>query len=118
MDDINLIYNNNFGLAFKYKGDSSKHCNKVQLVFRDTGLFVSKEELLKFSNNISQSVKNHSLCGGCKKKEMCRSILVESHVPQISFAMNSEELNSVKDLVEGTLFQLGLDNYLDSLFND
>ena len=118
MDEINLIYNNNFGVAFKYNGDSEQHGNKVQLVFRDTGLFVSQQELIQFSKNINQSAENHSLCGSCKKKEVCRSILVESHVPQISFAMNTEELISVKDLVEGTLFQLGLDSYLDSLINN
>lgn len=118
MNDIDLIYNNSFGLAFQWKGDRARDNNKVQLVFRDTGLFLSKEELLRFSKNIGRSMEHHSICGTCPKKETCRSILVESPVPQITFAMNSEELLNVQDLVEGTLFQLNLDNYIDSLFNN
>ncbi|SHJ25781.1 hypothetical protein [Pseudozobellia thermophila] len=118
MNDIDLIYNNSFGLAFQWKRDNGHNHNKVQLVFRDTGLFVTKEELLQFSKNIRRSIKHYQMCGSCPKKETCRSILVESPVPQITFAMNTEELGNVQDLVEGTLFQLNLDNYIDSLFKD
>jgi hypothetical protein len=40
-------------------------------------------------------------------------ILPKNPCSQIDLAVSMEELNSVKDLVEGTLFKINLDDYLN-----
>lgn len=61
MKDIHPIYNNNFGFAFRWKGNHHSTITKVQIVFRDTGLLLSKEELIRFSDNIKYTKENSSL---------------------------------------------------------
>ncbi|MBC6998282.1 hypothetical protein [Cytophaga sp. FL35] len=116
MDDILLIYSNNLGLAFQWKYVNSEKQKKVQLVFRDTGLFLSIPQLVIFSNNIKTS-KLSSQCTPCPSNSNCRSILIESPYKSVSFAMNQKEVEEIEDLVEGTLFQLNLIEYLSDLIN-
>lgn len=115
MQDIHPIYHNNFGVAFQWKRNTVKDIMKVQVVFRDTGLLLTKEELLQFSKNIRFTRMHSSLCADCAENELCKALLVDSPASQITFAMNLEELDAVEDLVEGTLFQLDLDNYLNKV---
>lgn len=118
MKDIHPIYHNNFGIAFQWKRNSVKDILKVQIVFRDTGLLLSKEELTQFSKNIKYTKDNGSLCADCTKNESCKALLVDSPAKQITFAMNAKELAAIEDLVEGTLFQMNLDSYLGGIIND
>jgi hypothetical protein len=118
MQDIHPIYNNKFGIAFQWKRNSAKDIIKVQIVFRDTGLLLSKEELTQFSENIKYTKENSSLCSDCTDNESCKALLVDSPAPQINFAMNAKELDAIHDLVEGTLFHLNLDNFLGSICNE
>lgn len=115
MQDIRPIYHNNFGIAFQWQENTIKDIMKVQIVFRDTGLLLSKEELMLFSKNIKYTRAHSSLCHDCAQNESCKALLVDSPASQITFAMNLKELDDVQDLVEGTLFQLNLDNYLGGL---
>ncbi len=117
MQEINPIYNNIFGVAFQWKGSITKDIKKVQLVFRDTGLLLSHEELLQFSKNITFTKKNSPMCTDCTHNESCRALLVDSPAPQVTFALNAKELEAIEDLVKGTLFQLNLDSYLNSMFD-
>lgn len=115
MQDIYPIYNNKYGVSFQWKRNNVKDLLKVQIVFRDTGMLLSKEELTQFSKNIKYTVDNNSLCNDCVNNDSCRALLIDSPAPQITFAVNVKELNGIQDLVEGTLFQLNLDNYLGGL---
>lgn len=114
MKDIELIYTNSLGIAFHWKSNSSKTINKVQFIFRDTGLLLSKEELALFSSNIEKvlSEAKQLRCKDCKNERNCRSLLLESHVSQISFAVSYDEVLALKDLVDATLFQWNLTAYL------
>ncbi|WP_411029215.1 hypothetical protein [Spongiimicrobium sp. 3-5] len=116
MQDINPIYTNGFGVAFQWKRASLKDMKKIQIVFRDTGLLLSKKELIQFSKNIKCTKNNNSLCKDCASNESCRALLLETPAPQVTLAINQKELNAISDLVEGTLFQLDLDNLLGGLF--
>jgi hypothetical protein len=109
------IYNNEYGVSFQWKRNNAKDIMKVQIVFRDTGMLLSKEELVQFSKNIKYTVANKSLCNDCVNNDSCRALLIDFPAPQITFAVNIKELNGIQDLVEGTLFQLNLDNYLGGL---
>ncbi len=112
MQDINTIYHNYFGVAFQWKKDVLAAGNKIQIIFRDTGLLLSYAELKQFSKNIIATRKSNTPCADCALNDSCKALLVDSPAPQITFAMNVEELNAIQDLVEGTLFQLDLKHYL------
>ncbi len=110
--DIITIYNNSFGISFKWKRTESKDLNKVQLVFENTGFYLNHNQLISFLKNITDALKRPSICNDCKNNSSCKSILLETPVAQVSFAMSYKELNDMYDLVNGTLFQLGLNNIL------
>ncbi len=42
MEDINTICYNNFGIAFQWKRCETRDFNKIQLVFKNTGLFLKR----------------------------------------------------------------------------
>ncbi|MDO6519772.1 hypothetical protein [Zobellia uliginosa] len=115
MDDITPIYHNPFGVAFQWKRNSIKDIRKIQIVFRDTGLLLTEKELVQFQKNIECTMNSNALCKDCQQHETCRSLLLDTPAPQITLAMNLQELNAVHDLVEGTLFQLNLDSYLNRM---
>ncbi|CAM3555118.1 hypothetical protein ZORO111903_19650 [Zobellia roscoffensis] len=118
MEDINPIYHNPFGVAFQWKRPTAKDQKKVQIVFRDTGLLLSQNELVQFKRNIECTMKSNSPCIDCQQHDTCRSLLLDTPAPQITLAMNQKELSAVQDLVDGTLFQLNLDSYLNEMCGD
>ena len=113
MDDINTIYYNDFGIAFQWKRNTVKYINRIQLVFKNTGLFLNKKELLIFSKHIDGALKNSETFSNCSKNKSCEMFLLEGPNSQLSFVMNTMELNKIQDLVQTTLFQLGLDTFLE-----
>lgn len=110
MDEIYTIYNNDYGISFQWKRDALKDLKKIQLVFRDTGLFLTLKELAKFAKIIEKTINRPSKCNKCKEDKNCKSIVLETPAAQVSFAMSYNELLNIKDLVEGTLFKLQLEN--------
>lgn len=115
MEDINAIYHNPFGIAFQWKRNTAKDIKKVQMVFRNTGLLLTLPELQQFLKNIKCTMDSNSLCSDCAHNEACRALLIDTPAPQVSLAVNQKELQGIYDLVEGTLFQLNLDNYLGNI---
>ncbi len=115
MEDINAIYHNPFGIAFQWKRNSTKDIHKVQMVFRNTGLLLTHTELQQFLKNIKCTMESTPLCSDCANNDACRALLIDTPAPQVSLAVNHRELQGIYDLVEGTLFQLNLDNYLGSI---
>lgn len=114
MDDINTIYYNDFGIAFQWKRNLGKNSKKVQLVFKDTGMYLTPSELSQFSSKVERTLNNLCLCYDCKNKETCKSYLLQTPLGQLSFAMTFLELEKIRDLIKGTIFQLRLDNLLDN----
>lgn len=49
MEDINTIYYNDLGIAFKWKRCAAKDFNKIQLVFKNTGLFLTPKRTYSIS---------------------------------------------------------------------
>ncbi|WP_236778415.1 hypothetical protein [Pseudalgibacter alginicilyticus] len=111
MDDINTIYYNDFGIVFQWKRCAARDLSKVQLIFKDTGLFLSKEELLKFRKNIKSTFNNPNAYL-CEQNSKFKSVLLQAPNRQTSFIMTLAELKNISDLVEGTIFQLGLNRFL------
>lgn len=111
MENINTIYYNNFGIAFQWKRCAVKDFKKIQLVFRNTGLFLTEDELIHFSKNIKDAFYNPALCY-CKENTSCKSLLLQTPNTQTTFAMSYNELQSIADLVDNTIFYIGLNNFL------
>ena len=112
MEDINTIYYNKFGIAFQWNGCAAKDSKKIQIVFRHTGLFLTQNELIQFYDNIERTLHGSCLCKDCMEKDSCKLLLLEAPNPQTSFSMSYKELEGVQDLVNGTLFHLGLNKLL------
>lgn len=111
MKDINAIYYNEFGIAFHWKKETKKYRSKIQVVFRDTGFLFTKNELIRFAEHIKNTMNSNSVCSCCTQKDSCRAMLLETPVPQVSLAVSAKELTAINDLIEGTIFQLNVDNF-------
>jgi len=116
MNDINTFYYNDFGIAFQWKRCAAKNFKKIQLVFRNSGLLLTFDELVKFSVNIENSLKLSRKIEGCAF-DKCQCVLVQAPNPQTSFAMNYNELSNLNNLVKGTIFNLNFHNIIDGILN-
>lgn len=114
MKEIEQIYFNDFGVAFHWKKDAKVFKDKVQVIFRDTGFYLTQEELAQFAAIIEKTCKANS-CAQCCHRAACHKFLLKTPLNQIDLAVNNEELMYIKDLVEGTLFNIDLSDYLGSL---
>jgi len=114
MKEIEQIYYNDFGVAFHWKKEKQVLKGKVQLVFKETGFYLSKEELNVFADNIDATCHEMN-CNGCKFQRKCHKFLLKTPLQQIDLAVSSDELLQIKDLVEGTIFQIQLNDYLDDV---
>jgi hypothetical protein len=104
MSDIHKLYCNSFGITFQWKRCAGKDFKKIQLVFRNTGLYLTPYELILFSENIEKALEYPLLCNDCKGNSSCKSLLLETPARQISFVMSYTELKEVQDLIKGTFF--------------
>lgn len=112
MSDIRRIYHNDIGIAFQWKQDLAKNKhNQFQVIFRDTGFYLTLPQMENFAKLIQQAV-NRGCCKDCKAQHNCRSILLKTPASTVDLAVSEEELQSISDLIEGTLFQIKLREYL------
>lgn len=82
--------------------------------FYETGFYLSKEELNIFADNIDATCHEMN-CNGCQFQRKCHKFLLKTPLQQIDLAVSSDELLQIKDLVEGTIFQIQLKDYLDDV---
>ncbi|SFZ90327.1 hypothetical protein SAMN05428642_101870 [Flaviramulus basaltis] len=114
-NDIYKIYHNSIGIAFQWKYTTSKQSrNKIQIVFRNMGFFLTLKEIKQFYKNVFEA-KETKQCTCCNNDTETRSILVKTPSEKVDIAVNKKELMEVEDLIRGTLFQLNLDDYLNSI---
>lgn len=112
MKGIEQIYYNDFGMTFYWKEKNTVKSEKIQLVFKETGFYFSVSELQHFVALIEDSCKRNSCCENCEMKYRCAKFLLKTPVDQIDLAVSMKELDSIKDLVEGTLFKIKLEEYM------
>ena len=112
MSDIRRIYHNDIGIAFQWKQDIAKNKHhQFQVIFRDTGFYLSLPQLENFAKLIQQAV-TRGCCSACQANNTCRSILLKTPAANVDLAVSEKELESISDLMEGALFQIKLDDYL------
>ncbi|EDP96951.1 DUF6686 family protein [Kordia algicida OT-1] len=115
MSDIHRIYHNDIGIAFQWKQDLAKNKHdRFQVIFRDTGFYLTLSQLKNFAKLIEQAA-NRGYCKDCKAKNNCRSILLKTPAANVDLAVSEKELETISDLIEGTLFQIHLRTYLNDL---
>lgn len=112
MKQIAQIYGNDFGMAFFWREQETLIMEKVQLVFKETGFYFSIDELHHFMALIEDSCSRNRTCEGCAMKNQCHKFLLKTPVSQIDLAVSMQELEAIKDLVEGTLFKVALRDYI------
>ncbi len=110
MDTIYKIYENNIGIAFKW----TKGAFLTQVIFRDIGFHISKEEIETFIEEIKIS-RSKANCIDCHLGKNCRSLLLKTPSNQVSVAVSLNELVDIEDLLRGVLFQLKINEYLSAI---
>jgi hypothetical protein len=112
MNEIDEIYHNSFGIAFYWKKGSEVISEKVQLVFRETGFYLTRDQMNQFCKLIEDSMVENASCETCQLKNSCHKFLLKTPCDQIDLAVSMKELKSIKDLVEGSLFKIELEEYV------
>jgi len=111
--DIHILFYNHFGIGFLWNNIPTK--SKIQLVFRNIYLEFEKSELELFLELISNTIPQNSGCKKCENPDHCRNILLLTPLTGFSIIVSTKELEAIKDLVEGVVFNLDLENLLDDL---
>jgi hypothetical protein len=115
MKTIKQLYYNDSGTSFYWKKENKVLMDRIQLVFRETGFYFTQQELFVFKNCIEESWIQNQCCEDCELKNQCHKFLLKTPCSQIDLAVSMAELHDIKDLVEGTLFKIDLDDYLYGL---
>jgi hypothetical protein len=69
---------------------------------------LSKKELLSFSKAITDTLDAPFPPPDACNSNTCKSIVLHTPLPQVSFAINYAELLAIEDLVKVTLFEMNL----------
>ncbi|KAF2335676.1 hypothetical protein [Flavobacterium daemonense] len=112
MNDIEQIYRNDFGISFYWKEGNEVISDKIQLLFKQMGFYFSVEELNEFHDIIEDCVTDHSDKNTQGLKHAFDKFLLRTPYVAIDLEISSNELSSIKDLVDGSLFRLNLNEYI------
>lgn len=112
MKDIEQIYRNNFGISFYWKEGNEIISDKIQLLFKQMGFYFSIQELNEFHDLIEDCVIDHNDYDTRGLKRAFDKFLLKTPYVAIDLEISPTELNSIKDLVEGSLFRLKLNEYI------
>ncbi|OCB77360.1 hypothetical protein [Flavobacterium crassostreae] len=115
MDEMKQIYYNNSGTSFFWKKENEVLTHCIQLIFRETGFYFTRQELQLFRGCIDESYQLNKCCDGCPLKNNCYKFLLKTPCSQIDLAVSMRELKAIKDLVEGTLFKINLEEYCNGI---
>ena len=110
MNEIKQLYYNTFGVSFYWTKEGKPLSKRIQVVFKDTGMYLTAEQVLEFSELIKEC--GDSRCDSCRSK-CCRKFLLKTPVPEIDLAVDQSEFLQIKDLIDGTLFRIDMFNYLN-----
>jgi len=113
MKDIEQIYFNDFGVAFHWRKNDTVLKDRIQMVFKETGFYLSGNEIKDFAKLIDEACRETN-CADCCHRSRCHKFLLKTPLKQVDLAVSKSELMQIKDLVEGTIFTIQLLDYLDS----
>jgi len=111
MNTIEQIYLTDFGVAFYWRKEDEVLTDRIQIVFKETGFYLSIAEIKRFSEMINDA-SGRSKCNGCCHSGRCHKFLLKTPLREIDLAVSAPELSEIKELIEGTLFYAELYAYL------
>lgn len=113
MEQIQQIYLNSLGIAFYWEKGEGIIPNRIQLIFKEIGLFFTVAELNEFEYLIDESINKNSCCEDCALKNSNCKFLLKTPLYQLDLSVSTSELKYLKDLVNGTLFRIKMESYLN-----
>lgn len=114
MQQLQEIYHNDLGVAFFWCKSDTVLKEKVQLVFKESGFYLSDNDLMKFAHELDATCSK-ICCSDCEFRTSCQRYLLRTPFEGMELAVSASEALLIKDLVEGTLFQMQLNAYLNNL---
>lgn len=114
MKEIEQIYYNDFGVTFYWKKGQDVLKDRVQIVFKETGFYFSVNEIKEFADIVNE-MSNRPSCDECSLRNKCHKFLLKTPLKEIDLAVSQYELSNIKDLLEGTLFNIDLCNYINNV---
>ncbi|GLB48718.1 hypothetical protein Y10_10860 [Neptunitalea sp. Y10] len=112
--NIYILHRNDFGIAFMWKKPKKVTSEKIQLIFRDIGFYLTYNEFKEFKQCVADTRDSIADCGfGCYGD--CRSLLLRTPLKQLDVAISFEELEEIEDLIHGALFRIQLELYLEEV---
>ncbi|KAF2514513.1 hypothetical protein E0W68_13655 [Flavobacterium salilacus subsp. salilacus] len=114
MKEIEQIYHNEFGVAFHWIKNDAVLTERVQLIFKETGFYLEHHELDEFKMLVNATCAQYN-CNDCCYRQACQRVLLKTPVSEVDLAVTQKELYLIKDLMEGTLFNLNLSYYIKEL---
>jgi ACT domain-containing protein len=112
MKEIQHIYQNDLGASFFWKTEQTIHKDKVQLVFKETGLQLKIEDLVGFKSIIEDSISRNHCCEQCQSQNDCTKYLLQTPIKEIDLAMSIDEMIQMNNLITTTIFKISLENYI------
>ncbi|MEH6406259.1 MAG: hypothetical protein V7767_03175 [Leeuwenhoekiella sp.] len=116
MEHINIIYRNDFGIAFYWNAEGIRQNFTAQLIFRDMGFYLSLDELKSFSYQVIEGLAQ-SLCNDCPHKGHCRSLLLKTPSSKIDIAISRTELLDLQDLIDNVIIRMDTKKYMSFALN-
>ena len=114
MKEIEQVYHNDFGVAFYWKIDGKVYKERIQLVFKETGFYFTADEIMQFSFLVNDMAEKNGCCE-CGYRNKCHRFLLKTPVREVDLAVTQDEILNIKDLLEGTLFNIELMSYINNL---
>ena len=115
MKEIEQVYYNEFGISFYWKKEENVLLEKIQLVFKETGLYLTVSQLKEFCEFVQLSLVQNDCCEDCVLKSDCNKFLLKTPCAEIDLAVSMTELHLIEDLVRGTLFKIQINEFINGL---
>lgn len=112
MKEIQPIYQNELGVSFFWKTEETIQKDIIQLVFKETGLQLTPQELVGFKCLIEDSLSKNYCCEDCELQSNCTKYLLKTPFKEIDLAMTINEMVEMNNLVTTTIFKVDLENYI------
>ena len=116
MKHINIIYRNDFGIAFYWEKGKVENGLTAQVVFRDMGFYLTLDELKSFSYQVAASIAQPN-CQNCPNKEDCRSLLLKTPSDKIDLAISRSELFQLQELLDNVIIRVDTQKYMTFALN-
>ena len=113
MKEIEQIYFNDFGVTFYWKKNEKVLKDRIQIVFKETGFYFSIPEIRQFCGIVNEMSSRS--CSEFSMRNKCHKFLLKTPLNEIDLAVNQSELSNIKDLLEGTLFNIELFDYINDV---